>query len=119
MNCSSVRRHARARWMGPMVYASLLVIFGLFACLPASAQATRKLKNRVEPVYPELAKKNNISGSARVELLIATDGRVKDVKVLGGNPVLVQAVVTAVTKWKYEPAAEESTVVVKFDFASP
>jgi TonB family protein len=98
----------------------LLVIFGLFACYPASTQASsRKLKNRVEPVYPELAKKNNISGSARVELLIATDGRVKDVKVLGGNPVLVQAVVTAVTKWKYEPAAEESTVVVKFDFASP
>ena len=120
VNCSSVRRHARARWMGPMVFASLLAIFGLFACLPASAQAAaRKLKNRVEPVYPELAKKNNISGSARVELLIAADGRVKDVKVLGGNPVLVQAVVSAVTKWKYEPAAEESTVVVKFDFASP
>lgn len=84
------------------------------------AQATaRKVKNRVDPVYPELAKRNNISGSARVELLVTPDGRVKDVKVLGGNPVLVQAVMTAVVKWKYEPAAEESSIIIKFDFSAP
>ena len=103
-----------------MVYASVLAFFILFNYHPAGAQgAARKIKTRVEPAYPELAKKNNISGSARVELLISPDGHVKDVKVLGGNPVLVQAVVTAVMKWKYEPAAEESTVVIKFDFAGP
>jgi len=103
--------------MGSMVYAIVLAVFALFTCNPAYAQATaRKLKTRIEPAYPDLARRNNISGSARVELLISTDGRVKDVKVLGGNPVLVQAVVSAVTKWKYEPAAEETTVVIKFDF---
>jgi hypothetical protein len=32
--------------------------------------------------------------------------------------VLVQAVVDAVSKWKYEPAAQESIVIVKFDFGS-
>ena len=120
MSVSSIRRHARTRWMGPIVYACVLAIVAMFAGYSAGAQATqRKLKSRVEPVYPELARKNNISGTARVELLVAADGRVKDVKVLGGNPVLVQAVVAAVTKWKYEPATEESTIVVKFDFASP
>ena len=117
MNWISIRRHARPRWMGLMVYASVLAVFALFTCNPACAQATvRKLKTRIEPAYPDLARRNNISGSARVELLISTDGRVKDVKVLGGNPVLVQAVVSAVMKWKYEPAAEETTVVIKFDF---
>jgi TonB family protein len=106
--------------MGPMVCASVLAIFVLFTHNPACAQtAVRKIKTRVEPVYPELARKNNISGSARVEVVILPDGRVKDVRVLGGNPVLVQAVVTAVMKWKYEPAAEESTVIIKFDFAGP
>jgi len=106
--------------MGSMVYASLLALFVLFTHNPACAQgAARKIKTRIEPAYPELAKKNNISGSARVELLISPDGKVKDVKVLGGNPVLVQAVVSAVMKWKYEPAAEESTVIIKFDFAGP
>ena len=67
-------------------------------------------------MYPELARRNNISGSARVELLISPDGKIKDVKVLGGHPILVQAVVAAVTRWKYEPASEESSVVLKFDF---
>ena len=120
MNWSSVRRHARPRWMRPLVLASVLAIFGFFSCHPACAQATaRKLKNRVDPVYPELAKRHNISGSVRVELLITADGRVKDVKVLGGNPVLIQVVIPAVMKWKYEPAAEESTVIAKFDFSNP
>jgi TonB family protein len=113
VNWSSMRRHARL-----LVFGSVVAVV-IFAFHPASAQATlRKVKNRVDPVYPDLAKRNNISGSARVELLITTDGRVKDVKVLGGNPVLVDAVVAAVTKWKYEPAAEESSVVIKFDFTN-
>ena len=114
MNWSSMRRHARLLFFG-----SVMAVI-IFAFHPASAQATlRKVKNRVDPVYPDLAKRNNISGSARVELLITTDGRVKDVKVLGGNPVLVDAVIAAVMKWKYEPAAEESSVVIKFDFTNP
>ena len=113
------RRHARHQWIRSFS-VGLLALFFLVPNNSSLAQATaRKVKNKVEPVYPELAKKNNISGSARVELLVTPDGRVKDVKVLGGNPVLVQAVMAAVVKWKYEPAAEESTVVVKFDFAAP
>jgi len=113
VNWSSMRRHVR-----PLVYGSVMAIITFFAYHPASAQTTvRKVKNRVDPVYPDLAKRNNISGSVRVELLITPDGRVKDVKVLGGNPVLVQAVVEAVMRFKYEPAAEESSVVLKFDFA--
>lgn len=111
-------RHARPHWMRRVIYFCLLAVFVLFSYHPAPAQTTaRKIKNRVEPQYPDLARRNNITGSARVELLVATDGKVKDVKVLGGNPVLVQAAVAAVMKWRYEPAAEETTIVVKFDFS--
>ncbi len=110
-------RHARHPWIRSLFFVGLLALFSLVSSYSLLAQATtRKIKNRVEPIYPELAKRNNIIGSARVELLITPDGRVKDVKVLGGNPVLVQAVMAAVMKWKYEPAAEESSVVIKFDF---
>lgn len=120
MNFTPFRRHARPRRIGSAFFVALLAAFSLIPNHSSFAQTTaRKVKNRVEPVYPELAKRNNISGSARVELLVTPDGRVKDVKVLGGNPVLVQAVTAAVVKWKYEPAAEESTVIIKFDFASP
>jgi TonB family protein len=119
VNFTPFRRHARPRRIGSAFFVALLAVFSLVPNHSLFAQAARKVKNRVEPVYPELAKRNNISGSARVELLVTPDGKVKDVKVLGGNPVLVQAVMAAVVKWKYEPAAEESTVVIKFDFASP
>jgi TonB family protein len=117
VNFIPVRRHARHRWIGSMFFVGLLALFSLFPNHSSFAQAVpRKLKNRVEPVYPDLARRNNISGSARVELVVTPEGKIKDVKVLGGNPVLVQAVMAAVVKWKYEPATEESTVVIKFDF---
>ncbi len=121
MHFTPFRRHARHRRIsstfGSILFVALLALFSFVPNNSSFAQAvSRKVKNRVDPVYPELAKRNNISGSARVELLVTADGRVKDVKVLGGNPVLVQAVMAAVVKWKYEPAAEESSVIVKFDF---
>ena len=116
MNCTPFRRHARLRRISSALFVALLALFSIGPNNSFAQTTSRKIKNRVEPVYPELAKRNNISGSARVELLVTPDGRVKDVKVLGGNPVLVQAVMAAVVKWKYEPAAEESSVVIKFDF---
>jgi TonB family protein len=118
VNLTPIWRHACPRRTNFILFVGLLAFFSLIPNHSSFAQTeTRKVKNRVEPVYPDLARRNNISGSARVELLVAPDGRVKNVKVLGGNPVLVQAVMVAVVKWKYEPAAEESTVVIKFDFS--
>jgi TonB family protein len=97
----------------------MFVVFVLLGCSAAYAQSvSRKLRTGTPPEYPELAKKNNIKGTARVQLLVSFDGKVKDVKILGGHPVLVQAVVDAVSKWKYEPSAQESIVIVKFDFGS-
>jgi TonB family protein len=76
----------------------------------------RALKTKVMPEYPELAKRVNIKGAVRLELLVKPDGHVNKVSVLGGNPVLVQAAVEAVKKWRYVPASTESTIVVKLDF---
>ena len=81
-----------------------------------STAATRKLKLSVPPEYPELARKMNIQGVARVLLTVTTDGRVVGIKELGGHPVLVAALVQAVKKWKYEPADRESEIEVRFEF---
>jgi TonB family protein len=80
-------------------------------------EATRKLKSTVPPEYPELARRLQLKGTARVSVTVAPDGRVTNAKELGGNPVLVDALIRAVKKWKYEPAAKESVIEVKFDFA--
>ena len=98
------------------------LLWNTLATSPASSQTsqaqtnTRKLKYSVPPEYPELARKTNIQGVARVLLTVAADGRVVAVKELGGNPVLVAALVQAVRKWKYEPADHDSEIEVKFEF---
>jgi len=101
------------------------LVFGLilFAASPstwnlaAHAQdSTRKIKKSVDPETPELARRLNIKGVARVQLKIAPGGSVTDVKELGGNPVLLDALVKAVKKWKFEPADRETLQEVKYDF---
>lgn len=78
----------------------------------------RKLKTRISPEYPELALKARMSGTARVELIVTIDGSVKQVKEIGGNPVLLAALVRAVKQWKYEPAPTESVMEVKAAFSA-
>lgn len=87
------------------------------AAMQSSQANARKLKLSVPPEYPELARKMNIQGVARVLLTVTPDGRVVGVKELGGNPVLVAALVQAVKKWKYEAADRESEIEVRFEFA--
>lgn len=36
-------------------------------------------------------------------MVVATDGRVEDVRVLSGDPTLADAAVAAVKKWRYRP----------------
>lgn len=79
-------------------------------------QENRKLIKKVDPVYPDLARKMNMTGTVKVEITIGTDGSVKDVKTLGGNPVLVQAVEEAVKQWKYANGPEETKKALEFKF---
>ena len=90
----------------------------LMVCDSAAQQdaAKRRLVERSAPAYPNLARNMGLQGIVRVEALVSPDGTVKTVDVKGGHPVLVQAAVNAVRKWKWEPASRESheTIEVKF-----
>ena len=85
---------------------------------PISAQDSlqRKVKSKVVPEYPELARRMSLSGVVRLELTVAPSGTVTETKVIGGNPILVNAALDAVKKWKFEPANEESSGIVEFKF---
>ena len=83
-----------------------------------SGEQTRRLKRGDPPEYPELAKRLNIRGIARIQATIAPDGSVKEIKELGGNPVLLQALVNAVKKWKYEATNTTTSIEVRFAFPS-
>ena len=80
------------------------------------ADFVRKAKSKVQPVYPELARKMNITGTVKVEVVVAPNGTVKDAKVVGGHPLLATAALDAVKKWRFEAAPAESSGVVDFKF---
>ncbi len=81
-----------------------------------SSETTRKVTNRVVPGYPELARAMNVRGIVRLEVLVAPNGTVKSVKVIGGHPVLVQAAERAVQKWKWERVEHESNEAIELRF---
>jgi TonB family protein len=103
----------RKSWRG-LFLLSLMV-------MPVSSGAqqeeiTRKVKTRVEPTRPELARRMNIAGVVKVQVVVSPDGSVKSTKVIGGHPLLTTAAMDALKKWRFEAASEETTGVIVFKF---
>jgi TonB family protein len=76
----------------------------------------RKMVGRVVPVYPGLAQKMGISGSVKIEAVVAPNGTVKSAGILGGHPVLAQAGADAVRKCKFEAGPHETHEIVVLNF---
>jgi TonB family protein len=109
----------RPSWLRKvMVGVALSSLWGTYALAQSSSseEGKRKVKTKVAPVYPELAKRMNVTGRVKIEVIITPDGRVKSTRALGGHPLLVQSCVEAVKEWKFVAAPEETTQVVEFDF---
>jgi TonB family protein len=109
--------------VGKRVLLLLLAAFIVLTVRMEAAQSSsattapdRKVASKVAPVYPELAKRMHLHGIVRVEAVVRPNGAVKSTRVLGGNPVLVDAALEAVGKWKFEPAQAETTEVVQVTF---
>lgn len=103
--------------------AVLLALIALIACneaevgrAQAQTEITRHAKSKVQAVYPDLARKMNITGTVKLRVVVSPAGLVTDAKVVGGHPVLGNAALDAVKKWRFEPAALESSGTVDFKF---
>jgi TonB family protein len=68
---------------------------------PAAAQDS--LVHRVEPEYPQEARRQKIQGSVVLDVQIQPDGAVQDVRVVSGPPELAQASTNAVRQWRFKP----------------
>jgi protein TonB len=62
-----------------------------------------KLVHQVKPGYPKEAKEDHISGQVRTEALVGADGRVIEVRLISGDPILAKAAIEAIQKWRYRP----------------
>ena len=107
------------RWTKFAVAATAaLILSGVpgFSQSGSTDESKRKVKSKTAPAYPELARRMNVSGKVKIEVVIATDGHVKSTRVVGGHPLLVQTCQDALKEWKFVPAAEETTQIVEFEF---
>jgi len=80
-----------------------------------------KLVSSPEPIYPDLARRAGIQGDVVLHAIIGTDGRILELRVVAGSPLLVRAAVDAVQQWRYkptlldgEPVEVETTITVTF-----
>ncbi|HVW11332.1 MAG TPA: TonB family protein [Bryobacteraceae bacterium] len=73
------------------------------------------------PTYPQIAIAARAQGTVRLEAIIGADGRIRNLRVLSGSPLLVKAAVDAVAQWKYQPtllngAAVEVVTEIEVNF---
>lgn len=106
----------RWSWLVAPVLAFTMVASTAFAQTAATDEGKRKIKSKTQPAYPELARRMNVSGKVKIEVIITPDGHVRSTRVLGGHPLLVQVCQDSVKEWKFFPAPEETTQIVEFDF---
>lgn len=83
----------------------------------AQGSLAHRVKHQVHPSYPELARQMHIQGKVRLEVTVGPNGKVKNTKVVGGHPLLVNASEDALRKWEFEPAAADATAVIEFSFS--
>ncbi|GAC1632246.1 MAG: hypothetical protein NVS9B14_05230 [Candidatus Acidiferrum sp.] len=108
-----------SRWIRICVAAAAVVLFTtgfVLAQQSATDESKRKIKSKTAPSYPELARRMNVSGKVKIEVIITPDGKVRSTRVIGGHPLLVQSCQDAVKEWKFFPSPEETTQVIEFEF---
>jgi TonB family protein len=106
-------------WTRFFLLVGAVALFAVASGLAQTAttdESKRKVKSKVAPNYPELARRMNVTGKVKIEVVVTPDGHVKSTRVVGGHPLLVQACQDAVKEWKFLPAPEETTQIVEFEF---
>ncbi len=67
---------------------------------------------KVEPSYPELARRMNVSGTVEVSITVDQSGKVAEAKAVSGPPLLRGAAETALQQWRFRPAIVNGKPVI-------
>ncbi|MGB8522029.1 MAG: TonB family protein [Candidatus Acidiferrales bacterium] len=92
------------------------------ALLPTGGRVKEaQLVSKSAPNYPAMAKQSQIEGEVTVNAVIDITGKLTNIKVVSGSPLLQQAALDSLRTWKYEPALlndkpvpVQTSITVKF-----
>jgi periplasmic protein TonB len=65
--------------------------------------AEANLMQQVQPTYPPLAKSARVQGAVKFTAIISKDGKIENLQLIRGHPLLVNAAKDAVLQWRYRP----------------
>lgn len=71
----------------------------------------KRLKASPHPLYPDLARRAGIEGIVRLQVRVKADGTFEVLKVMEGEPVLADAAMDAVRRWRARPISINGTKV--------
>jgi periplasmic protein TonB len=107
----------------------LFFVAGLTAIAPAAhaqvkiakGDAMKAAVHKTVPEYPTIARQMKATGEVDVEVSIAADGKVEDVKIISGNPLLTKAAAKAAKDWTFIPFVADgqpsrAVTVLTFEF---
>lgn len=87
----------------------------------APGVANGNLLRKVDPQYPEEAKRNHVQGEVILQATIDRDGNIANLTIASGPAILAQAAFEAVRQWKYRPyklngeaVAVQTTIKIRF-----
>jgi TonB family protein len=66
-----------------------------------------------------IARRMSLTGSVKIEAVVAPNGAVKSTSVKGGHPMLAQAAQDAIREWKFEPSTHETHELIEVKFNNP
>ena len=104
-------------------FLALILASALLSFPTANAQSenvevegSRKVISKVLPTYPSIARSMNLTGSVKLEIVVAPNGSVKSLQVIGGSPLFSQAAESALRGWKWEKGEHETTERLEIRF---
>jgi TonB family protein len=72
--------------------------------LDAPVDVAPQVVEQVDPVYPSYALEAGLTGTVLLHVLVGADGSVREIRVVDGSKVFIQAAVSAIARWRFSPA---------------
>jgi len=95
-----------------------VVLVAASASLAGAQEVTtsRKVVKSVAAQYPSVLKRRGIGGTVKLRVQVNANGTVKDVQILGGNPILSDCAAKAVKQWVFASADKEESIEISVGF---
>lgn len=107
-----------------MIFLSVVSMAGLAQDAPKRVSQQEAIKAaiaKVQPEYPPIAKQLKVTGIVELEAVVDEAGKVEQVKIVTGNPILTAPSAAALKHWKFTPFMSDGKPVkalapVNFNF---